>query len=631
MFDIFKSRSSDEDKGKDDKSKKGETSNEKEISPNKESSAPKIEITKDNPYDKAIESAISEYNKEVDDILTKKNPGYQEKIEFSSAIEYEENTFFDKNIFAIQDDLEKNNVLDPVKDIMPRALERAATITKTAESINSAPTLEVLAVLAPDGLESKKLYKEVSEDWNKKLGVTDEISNLSFAKSLEAFLTKMQIDSEDLLTRADQGIISAIAKILQGEGVKNPIIEEGVKLYEERITKILEETGGTKGIESNKEEKTGAEKKEEAASINTEQKVEAVNAPTKEGEAEKNTTTAAAVPTAEKATSTIEAIKESTGEIPTKADEKSAVAVTKEEIKEVEKTVTPKATEAIGETGTTKAISDPFAGSPYEGMMGAAKEELATITGEPQKIEEKIGAAKETEAKTDITAAEKSPEAITDIGKVSAIESTTSPKTEEITEKNPLSELKLEPKSLESITGGKELSIEKGISMATEISGMAKSEKGGKIGNAIKSFFSKDKKELPVSLSEVGKMIPKAETLAKDLGIKETDIQKLNAAIPAATPVKEVKVEEAKKEVPAPINKELVATNAQQQKIINESINKNSGDGKIVEAMNKIEKDIKHSNIELGKKMDTMIGLLSMLNDTLQSPLLVKNTSKIYE
>ena len=47
--------------------------------------------------------------------------------------------------------------------------------------------------------------------------------------------------------------------------------------------------------------------------------------------------------------------------------------------------------------------------------------------------------------------------------------------------------------------------------------------------------------------------------------------------------------------------------------------------------MDKIEKDIKHSNIELGKKMDTMIGLLSMLNDTLQSPLLVKNTSKSYE
>lgn len=630
MFDIFKSRSSDEDKGKDNKSKNGETSNEKEISPNKESSAPKIEITKDNPYDKAIESAILEYNKEVDAILTEKNPGYQEKIEFSSAIEYE-NTFFDRNIFALQDDLEENNVLDPAKDIMPRALERAATITKTAESISSAPTLEVLGVLAPDGLESKKLYKEVSEDWNKKLGVTDEISNLSFAKSLESFLTKMQIDSEDLLTRTDQGIISAIAKILQGEGVKNPIIEEGVKIYEERITKILEETGGTKGIESNKEEKSGVEKKEEATSINTEQKVEAVNAPVKEGEVDKNATTSEIEPTTEIAASTIESLKESTKEIPIKAEDKSAVAITEEEIKEVEKTTTTKATEATSETGTIKSITDSLAGTPLEGMMGTAKEALSTITGEPQKIEEKIGAAKETETKTDIASAEKSPEAITDIGKVSAIESVTSPKTEESTEKNPLSELKLEPKSLESITGGKELSIEKGISMATEISGMAKSEKGGKIGNAIKSFFSKDKKELPVSLSEVGKMIPKAETLAKDLGIKETDIQKLNAAVPATTPVKEVKVEEAKKEVPAPINKELVATNAQQQKIINESINKNSGDGKIVEAMNKIEKDIKHSNEELGKKMDTMVGLLAMLNDTMQGPLLVKNTSKSYE
>ncbi len=628
MFDIFKSRSSDEDKGKDDNSKKGETSNKKEISPNKESSSPKIEITEDNPYDKAIESAISEYNKEVDAILTEKNPGYQEKIEFSSAIEYE-NTFFDRNIFALQDDLEENNVLDPAKDIMPRALERAATITKTAESISSAPTLEVLGVLAPDGLESKKLYKEVSDDWNKKLGVTDEISNLSFAKSLESFLTKMQIDSEDLLTRTDQGIISAIAKILQGEGVKNPIIEEGVKIYEERITKILEETGGSKGIESTKEEKAGSKKAPEAASVNTPQTIEAVNAPIKEVETDKNATTAAIAPTTEKTVSTIESIKESPKEGGIKAEEKSTVAITKGEIKEVEKTAT-KGTEATPETGTTKSISDTFTGTPLEGIMGAAKEAIATVTGEPQKIEEKIGAVKEADTKTG-TAIEKEPESISETGKISAIESTVAEKPIEGIEKNPLAELKLEPKSLESINGGKELSIEKGISMANEISGVAKSEKGSKIGNAIKSFFSKDKKESPVSLSEVGKMATKTETLSKDLGIKETEVQKLNVAAPVIAPVKEAKIEEVKKESPAPINKELMATNEQQQKIINESISKNSGDGKIVEAMDKIEKDIKHSNEELGKKMDTMIGLLAMLNDTLQSPLLVKSTSKSYE
>ena len=474
MFDIFKSRSSDEDKGKDDNSKKGETSNKKEISPNKESSSPKIEITEDNPYDKAIESVISEYNKEVDAILTEKNPGYQEKIEFSSAIEYE-NTFFDRNIFALQDDLEENNVLDPAKDIMPRALERAATITKTAESISSAPTLEVLGVLAPDGLESKKLYKEVSDDWNKKLGVTDEISNLSFAKSLESFLTKMQIDSEDLLTRTDQGIISAIAKILQGEGVKNPIIEEGVKIYEERITKILEETRGSKGIESTKEEKAVSEKAPEAASVNTTQTIEAVNAPVKEAETDKNATTAAIAPTTEKAVSTIESIKESPKEGGVKAEEKSTVAVTKREIKEVEKTAA-KGTEATPETGTTKSISDAFTGTPLEGIMGSAKEAIATVTGEPQKIEEKIGAVKEADTKTG-TAIEKAPESITEAGKISAIESTVAEKPIEGIEKNPLAELKLEPKSLESITGGKELSIEKGISMANEISGVAKSEK----------------------------------------------------------------------------------------------------------------------------------------------------------
>lgn len=628
MFDIFKSRSSDEDKGKDNSSKKGETSTEKEISPNKESSAPKIEITEDNPYDKAIESAISEYNNEVDAILTEKNPGYQEKIEFSSAIEYE-NTFFDKNIFKLQDDLEKNKVLDPAKDIMPRALERAATITKTAESISSAPTLEVLGVLAPDGLESKKLYKEVEDDWNKKLGVTDEISNLSFAKSLESFLTKMQIDSEDLLTRTDQGVLSAIAKILQGEGVKNPIIEEGVKIYEERITKILEEKGGSKGIEPNKEEKQTTEQKEQPTSINTEQKVESVNAPVKEGEVNKDATANTVAPTSEKSVSTIESTKETPKELTGKTEDKSTVAVTKEEIKEVEKTVT-KEKEVTTETGTTKAASDILSGTPLEGIMGSAKEAIATVTNEPGKLEGKIDSVNETETKiSPIT--EKTAESITEPDKVSAIEPLNAAKLEEGSEKNPLSELKLEPKALSAIIPEKELSIEKGIAVATDLMGANKPEKKGKIGSMIKSFFSKEKKEAPVALSEVGKMENKVETLPSNSGIKETEIQKLNTALPAATPVKETKVEETKKTEEAPVNKELATLATQQEKIINESIVKNGSDGKIVESIEKIEKNIKHSNEELGKKVDTMIGLLALLNDTLQSPLLVKNTFKNYE
>lgn len=620
MFDIFKSRSSDEDKGKDDNSKKGEISNEKEISPNKESSVSKIEITEDNPYDKAIESAISEYNKEVDAILTEKNPGYQEKIEFSSAIEYE-NTFFNRNIFELQDDLEKNKVLDPAKDIMPRALERAATITKTAENITSAPILEVLGVLAPDGLESKKLYKEVEDDWNKKLGVSDEISNLSFAKSLEAFLTKMQTDSEALLSRTDQGVISAIAKILQGEGVKNPIIEEGVKIYEERITKILEEKGGSKGIEPNKEEKQTTEQKEQPTSINTEQKVESVNAPAKEGEVDKNTT--------ENSVSAIESTKETPTELAAKTEDKSTVAVTKEEIKEVEKTVT-KEKEVTTETGTTKAVNGIFAGTSLEGIMGSAKEAIATVTNEPDKLEGKIDSVNETETKTS-PLTEKTAESITEPDKVSAIESANPIKLEEGLEKNPLSELKLEPKALSAIIPEKELSIEKGISVATDLMGANKPEKKGKIGSMIKSFFSKEKPESPVALSEVGKMENKVETLPNQSGIKETEIQKLNTALPVVPPVKEVKVEETKKIEEAPVNKELATLATQQEKIINESIVKNSSDGKIVESIEKIEKNIKHSNEELAKKMDTMIGLLALLNDTLQSPLLVKNTFKNYE
>lgn len=629
MFDIFKSRSSDEDKGKDNKSKKEESSDKKEDSPNNDLKSVKIEVNEKNPIGKAIESAISEYNKEVDDLLNQQTPGYKEKIEFSSALEYE-NSFFDDGLQKIRKDLVENKVLDPAKDITPRSIEKAASITRTAEKISSAPVLEALSYIAPEGLESKKLYKEVADDWDKKVAGNDPESALAFTNALNSLLEKVYFDGQDTIyTRTDQGLISAIAKILQGEGIKNPIIEESVKIYEERITKILEESGDKKGIESNKEEKAGAEKNPESASVNTPQTIESLNAPIKEGETDKNTTPTSVAATPEKTIATIESTKETPKEVVGKTEEKSTVAVTKEEIKEVEKTVT-KEKEITSETGTTKATNDIFTGTPLEGIMGSAKESIATVTNEPGKLEGKIDAVKEVEPNNN-TIPEKTAESITEPAKVSAIESTNTAKSEEVSEKNPLSELKLEPKALTAIIPEKELSIEKGISVATDLMGSNKPENKGKIGNMIKSFFSKEKKEEPVALSEVGKMENKVETLPNQPSIKETEIQKLNTALPVVPPVKEVQVEETKKTEEAPVNKELATLATQQEKIINESIVKNSSDGKIVESIEKIEKNIKHSNDELAKKMDTMIGLLALLNDTLQSPLLVKNTFKNYE
>lgn len=627
MFDIFKSRPSDEEKGKDNNSKKVEPSNKNEGSTNKESSAPKIQITDNNPYNKAIESAISEYNKEVDGLLNQQTPEYKEKIEFSYALEYE-NSFFDDTLEKIKKDLIENKVLDPAKDITPRSIEKAASITRTAEKISSAPVLETLSYIAPEGLESKKLYKEVADDWDKKVAGNDPESELSFTNALNSLLEKVYFDGQDTIyTRTDQGLISAIAKILQGEGIKNPIIDESVKIYEERITKILEESGDKKGIESNKEEKSNTENKLEATSINTEQKIETINSPNKESDTKKSTTETIGTKL-ETPVSTIEPAKEIKKESPLKLEEKPTAAVTKEEIKEVEKTVT-KEKEVTSETGTTKATNDIFAGTPLEGIMGSSKEAIATISNEPVKLEGKIDAVKETEVKSN-TVTEKTPESIIEPNKVSAIETTNTKKSEEVLEKNPLSELKLEPKALTAIIPEKELSIEKGIAVATDLMGSNKPENKGKIGNMIKSFFSKEKKETPVVLSEVGKMGNKVETLPNQPGIKETEIQKLNTALPVISPTKETKVEEPKKQEEAPVNKELVNLASQQEKIINESLIKNSSDERIVESISKIEKDIKHSNEELGKKVDTMIGLLALLNDTLQSPLLVKNTSKNY-
>lgn len=104
---------------------------------------------------------------------------------------------------------------------------------------------------------------------------------------------------------------------------------------------------------------------------------------------------------------------------------------------------------------------------------------------------------------------------------------------------------------------------------------------------------------------------------------KESSIQKLSSSLSKEPSI--VKEDENKQNKVENVKENKEATNINKTEEESEKVEKTTNTTQ--------EKKVESPSIStdsLEKKMDTMIGLLSMLNDTLQGPLLVKNSSKNY-
>lgn len=121
--------------------------------------------------------------------------------------------------------------------------------------------------------------------------------------------------------------------------------------------------------------------------------------------------------------------------------------------------------------------------------------------------------------------------------------------------------------------------------------------------------------------STVENLSTKNETSSASTGIKETETQKLGSVV---TPVENKPTEENKATTPSPVNSET-----ETNKVSAETASLNSTQGT---EQNKGEtpKETVSSkdNDDLSKTMETMVTLLTQLNNTMQGPLLVTSMSK---
>jgi hypothetical protein len=166
-------------------------------------------------------------------------------------------------------------------------------------------------------------------------------------------------------------------------------------------------------------------------------------------------------------------------------------------------------------------------------------------------------------------------------------------------------------------TGGAQ-SLENKISSSTPSS----QEVSSAIDKNLESLGFKTKSGgASTAKSTVENLLPKNETSSASTGIKETETQKLGSVV---TPVENKPTEENKTTTPSPVNSET-----ETNKVSAETASLNSPQGT---EQNKGEtpKETVSSkdNDDLSKTMETMVTLLTQLNNTMQGPLLVTSMSK---
>jgi hypothetical protein len=166
-------------------------------------------------------------------------------------------------------------------------------------------------------------------------------------------------------------------------------------------------------------------------------------------------------------------------------------------------------------------------------------------------------------------------------------------------------------------TGGAQ-SLENKISSSTPSS----QEVSSAIDKNLESLGFKTKSGgASTAKSTVENLLPKNETSSASTGIKETETQKLGSVV---TPVENKPTEENKTTTPSPVNSET-----ETNKVSAETASLNSKQGT---EQNKGEtpKETVSSkdNDDLSKTMETMVTLLTQLNNTMQGPLLVTSMSK---
>lgn len=568
----------------------------------------------------AAKSGGSSLTSEIGDSMRESNKAYKEASDFYNQIFKEEikalDPAYDPNSInytyayspastdkrKIQRSIEKGEEIDG-KEIVPIAKESASSKVKNATALKVGSVTQIVETVGIKTIKNDmEGFEKVKSDFDSK--VQDE--NLKFEKLLDkfqevlSFFGNPQPGQQNLLyTPENNAIISALAKILSEEGFDSESVKSMSAKYEEYVDS-LSSKAKSNSIESVSQ--AGNEQKpQETASVTTsEQKIEekiggqeAQDEKTTEGKLESPPTSDLTQSKPEPVTVTNEQGIAESIEAPNQSS------------------IEPASTqETKNETPTSPASSPQAIDSSTP--LASKESPAATTTGTQGEAK-----ANETAGQKESTS-KKGSSFIEEMfgGLLSSTESQTPTFT---------SELKTLAESLESSQVAKPLteSVSKGVesntpSSSTNISGLSTPSKGAEKASTMGMAKSVEKIQEKIGASP--------ETMSKVAGIKETVTQKLSSTVqPEITSTDNntqtpstgqgVTSTEGKTESSSAISEGKTEEISNQSPMSTGSEEPKAGKG----------------NEDLSNKMETMISLLSQLNDTLSGPLLVTSTTKKFD
>ena len=487
----------------------------------------------------------------------------------------------------IQRSLEEGESVDG-KEIVQIAKDSASNKVKNATALKTGAVTQIVEKVGIKAIkEDMESFEEVKSDFDSKIQNEDfkfEKLLSKFSEIISFFSDPLPGQQNLLYTQENNAIISALAKILNQEGFDSESVKSMSSKYDDNIDILATKT--KVGIESVKET-TGEQKKSETPVLSTtEQKIESKAEEKPQTEEQKNAEgKTETTGTGEKSGSVSITDEQRIAQIAEPPKESKIESASQQEAK----------TEAnLGSEGSPKSIEtttalatkeSPAASAPGTSVEGTEQKIIGGKSG-ANFIEEMFGGL--------LSASESKPPTVKEeiVGLVESMKSDKGSK--------PLTE---------SIEG-----IESNVTGSKSSTSSAGSEKKSQTG--LVKIEEKIQEKIGAS----------PETLSKIGGIKETATQKLSSPLQAETPKTENRDTQNSSTGQGATSSEVKAE--QTSSMTTEKVGDST---QASQTSTSVETKEDKGNEDLSKKMETMIALLSQLNDTLSGPLLVTSTTKKFE
>lgn len=589
--------------------------------------------------DKVIREARRYYSESYRGELGKIDPAYAE----DSFYDYSNNNASADNT-VIAKKIDSGEAITG-KEIFKMAEDSAKKASESVKELKSSEVIKIIERVGLDNIEGADKYYELVEKFDAIL----EDTTYSYAKALQGLKNylenKEEPEGKDLLEL--NAIVSMLASVLKENGFKSESIDKESADYIKKI-ELFAASDTEDSLEGNKEKEKGKEEVAEAVIKTEENKLaEAAQKENKEQGTQVNTavTEKKSEQSAEDALLVSKSGSAVTEEPKNKVEEEKLESVIEKpeskksegntpEIKESTKTTGDQTkgpevskTETPLEKSSESPIKDIFKGTFLEGLIGTIKPEGDKKIEENKSVVENLPAdlikpseAKEPGNKLESTTANPesstgptaapSPMATATENKLETPSATVEEKPSDNNSLGVTETPKLESPKIETLAPLPlaPLDIKENMNLAVEKPDTKPVEKKkGKIASAISRVIEKIK--------------DKPETISEDKSIKLAEPQKLSVKAP------EIKKEESKEspietDKPKEIEQKPIASDSEKTEKSVSAENKTTNDKEI---------NVVVDNKSLEEKMDHMIALLSMLNETLQGPLLVSSNNKNFE